>query len=210
MLTYITDVIGTVRDENLELYRLEVSLAGKEQWRTISNAQLHHSPRRRRSNQRSAWPIRPHATSQRHLRPAHRGPRLQRQPKLPPDRGCDRRRGQAGDYTVSFTDLTIPLAGIPITIGRTYDTLNAAYSSDFGYGWRLDVGSPNIRESVRISASELAGAGSIAANPFREGTRVYMNTPDGRRCRLHIYPGTCRWIARCNLDTKVYRGSRCR
>jgi hypothetical protein len=42
-----------------------------------------------------------------------------------------------GNFTVSFTDVTIPVAGIPITIGRTYDTLNANTSGDFGYGWSL-------------------------------------------------------------------------
>ncbi len=31
-----------------------------------------------------------------------------------------------GNFTLSFTDLTIPVSGIPITIARTYDSLNAA------------------------------------------------------------------------------------
>ena len=65
--------------------------------------------------------------------------------------------GQAkiGNYRTSFPDLSIPLAGLPITIGRTYDTLDAGYSGDFGYGWTLDIGTPRIRESVRVSASVL-------------------------------------------------------
>jgi hypothetical protein len=30
-----------------------------------------------------------------------------------------------GNFTLSFTDMTIPVSGIPITVSRTYDTLNA-------------------------------------------------------------------------------------
>src|SRR5262249_51354788 len=41
-----------------------------------------------------------------------------------------------GNFTLSFTDLSIPVSGIPITVGRTYDSLNAATRDDFGYGWR--------------------------------------------------------------------------
>src|SRR4029079_7510265 len=30
-----------------------------------------------------------------------------------------------GNFTLSFTDLSIPVSGIPITVTRTYDSLNA-------------------------------------------------------------------------------------
>ena len=116
-------------------------------------------------------------------------------------------KGQAkiGNYRVSFTDLSIPLAGIPITIGRTYDTLDAPYSKDFGYGWKLDVATPRIRESVRVSASEAAGGGPLGANPFRMGTRVYMNTPDGRRVGFTFTPEVSAGFAGSDLDTQVSR-----
>src|SRR5262249_10165846 len=42
-----------------------------------------------------------------------------------------------GNFKLSFTDLTIPVTGIPITITRSYDTLNAGVKGDFGYGWSL-------------------------------------------------------------------------
>ena len=55
-----------------------------------------------------------------------------------------------GDYKpgrvrFSVTDLTVPIAGLPITIGRTYDSLNRAQVGDFGNGWSLDLGSPQIQ-----------------------------------------------------------------
>src|SRR5206468_4445510 len=48
----------------------------------------------------------------------------------------------AGDYkpgrvVVEVTDFTIPLQGIPIVIGRRYDSLERDRPGDFGYGWSL-------------------------------------------------------------------------
>jgi RHS repeat-associated protein len=55
----------------------------------------------------------------------------------------------AGDYkpgrvVVDVTDLTVPVAGIPITIGRHYDSLNKDKLQDFGFGWSLTVGHPDL------------------------------------------------------------------
>jgi hypothetical protein len=49
-----------------------------------------------------------------------------------------------GDYKpgrviTTVTDLTVPAPGMPIQIGRTYDSLNRATSSDFGNGWSLGI-----------------------------------------------------------------------
>jgi uncharacterized protein YgbK (DUF1537 family) len=43
-----------------------------------------------------------------------------------------------GNFQLSFTDLTIPVAGIPISVTRTYDTFTSSTRDDFGYGWRLE------------------------------------------------------------------------
>ena len=45
-----------------------------------------------------------------------------------------------GRVTFTATDLTVPVAGLPITIGRTYDSLNKNQSGDFGNGWSLAIG----------------------------------------------------------------------
>ncbi len=44
-----------------------------------------------------------------------------------------------GNFTITFTDLQVPVAGIPITIKRTYDTRTRGRSMDFGHGWKLEV-----------------------------------------------------------------------
>jgi RHS repeat-associated protein len=42
-----------------------------------------------------------------------------------------------GRVTFTVTDLKVPLAGMPIAISRTYDSLNRSKSGDFGFGWTL-------------------------------------------------------------------------
>jgi len=45
-----------------------------------------------------------------------------------------------GVMRISFVDLEVPVAGIPITIKRTYDSRTRNLPRDFGYGWSLEVG----------------------------------------------------------------------
>lgn len=82
-----------------------------------------------------------------------------------------------GDFTRTYTDLTIPLAGIPITITRTYNTLNASTSGDFGYGWTLSTSDAQIHKTV---PPNLTGT-PFSNSTFKDGTRVYITNPDGKR-----------------------------
>ncbi len=82
-----------------------------------------------------------------------------------------------GNFTLSFTDLTVPVSGIPITVTRTYDTLNAGTSEDFGYGWQLEFGDTNLQTSVPTTGQESEGIFSA----FQNGTRVYVTLPGGQR-----------------------------
>jgi RHS repeat-associated protein len=54
-------------------------------------------------------------------------------------------QNKPGRKTVTVTDLKVPLAGIPINISRTYDSLNRGAVGDFGNGWNLDT---NVQLSV--------------------------------------------------------------
>ncbi len=81
-----------------------------------------------------------------------------------------------GNFRLEFVDLNLPLVGIPIQISRIYDTLNANRSGDFGFGWTLGIGDPDIRETVPDT-----GDSFFFATPFEIGSRVFLTTPDGRR-----------------------------
>lgn len=52
-----------------------------------------------------------------------------------------------GRLSFSVTDMTVPLSGIPITIERTYDSLNRNFIGDFGYGWALEMSGPRLEVS---------------------------------------------------------------
>ncbi len=82
-----------------------------------------------------------------------------------------------GNFTLSFTDLSIPVSGIPVTVSRTYDTLNSKQKSDLGYGWRLEIKDTDLRTSVPKTGQEEQGQ----FNAFTHGTKVYVTTPDGHR-----------------------------
>jgi RHS repeat-associated protein len=79
----------------------------------------------------------------------------------------------AGEYkpgrvVVEMTDFTVPIAGIPITIGRRYDSLEKDNVGDFGNGWSLTVGHPKLEVDL---------AHNIA-----------ITLPNGRRASFHFDP----------------------
>jgi len=57
---------------------------------------------------------------------------------------------KVGNFTVSFTDLAIPVSGIPIQIMRTYDSRMRDEQGDFGYGWTLDISAVDVEESAHL------------------------------------------------------------
>ncbi|MBT9316451.1 DUF4114 domain-containing protein [Leptothoe spongobia] len=87
-----------------------------------------------------------------------------------------------GEFTQTFTDLSIPLAGIPITVSRTYSSFNTQHSDDFGYGWNLDIQDAQIRESVPDTG------GFFSATPFKVGSRVTLTSPEGKRIGFTFDP----------------------
>ncbi len=82
-----------------------------------------------------------------------------------------------GNFRLSFSDLTIPVAGIPITIARTYDTLRADRSGDFGYGWRMEYRNTDLRTSLPKTGLEDQGIYTA----FKPNTKVYLTLPGGQR-----------------------------
>src|SRR5262249_40509383 len=66
---------------------------------------------------------------------------------------------KVGNFTLSFTDLSIPVSGIPVTLTRTYDSLNALNQDELGYGWRLEFRDTDLRTSVRPTTADEQEAG---------------------------------------------------
>ncbi len=84
-----------------------------------------------------------------------------------------------GNFAVEFTDLQVPLAGIPITVVRSYDTLKAGDEGDFGYGWSLGLRDARILESAAIGEGGAFTPGNDKLIPGY--SKVYLTNPEGRR-----------------------------
>jgi RHS repeat-associated protein len=49
-----------------------------------------------------------------------------------------------GRVRFTVTDLTVPVVGLPIAIGRTYDSLERKQVGEFGHGWSLAIANPKL------------------------------------------------------------------
>ncbi len=56
---------------------------------------------------------------------------------------------KVGNFSITFEDISIPVAGIPVRVTRTYDTRQNSSDLDFGYGWSVDYQNVRIQESAR-------------------------------------------------------------
>lgn len=87
-----------------------------------------------------------------------------------------------GNFKLEFLDLAIPVSGIPIQIKRIYNSFDASIKGDFGFGWTLGYGNADIRETRPDTG------GLFTSMPFKDGTRVYLNLPDGTRAGFTFKP----------------------
>lgn len=199
VVTYLTDVFGTVTDENLEFYRLEISPAGQNQWRTIFTRRFDSAAGVDGIVAGLLGTLDPTLLANDSYELRVFAQDVSGNQSTRTIEWAVEANAKIGNFTYTaaqnycgcgaqFVDLALPLAGIPIQITRSYDTLDAPYLGDFGYGWTMEVANPRINESVRVSGSEAAGGGSLVANPFRVGTRVYLNAPNGRRVGFTFAP----------------------
>lgn len=85
-----------------------------------------------------------------------------------------------GLYSVSFTDLEVALAGVPITITRTYDSRDKS-RGDFGVGWRLDV------QTLRVRTNRALGTGWTTQNA---GFNVQLVPLDQHYVTITLADGT--------------------
>lgn len=68
-----------------------------------------------------------------------------------------------GRYAVTYADSQVSVAGIPLTVERTYDTVARTESGDFGYGWSLDVA------NFEVSTNRVLGEGPWSAESCGAG-----------------------------------------
>ncbi|MCX4030004.1 putative Ig domain-containing protein [Endozoicomonas sp. SM1973] len=83
---------------------------------------------------------------------------------------------KVGNFSFTVEDLTIPVAGIPIRVTRTYDSRRRHEKLDFGYGWSVGY------QDVKIEETRVPGKywslNSYKYGPFNVLTR-YCVEPNG-------------------------------
>ncbi|MEO8751072.1 MAG: RHS repeat-associated core domain-containing protein [Casimicrobiaceae bacterium] len=86
-----------------------------------------------------------------------------------------------GQFSVSFLDVSVDAAGIPVQVTRTYDTRRKVESLDFGYGWTVDY------QNVKLQKNLSTGLGWVVITQGLQNCvrptgkrKVNVTLPDGR------------------------------
>lgn len=90
---------------------------------------------------------------------------------------------KVGHFTLSFNDLTVPVAGIPIQVIRTYDSRDKRVG-DFGVGWTLDLKNVRLQKNRHHGkAWDQASTGGLLPTYFIDTLKprvVTITFPDGK------------------------------
>jgi len=94
---------------------------------------------------------------------------------------------KVGPFSLSFVDLEVPLAGLPIQVIRTYDSRDKELG-DFGIGWRVSVSNVRLQEDGPVGEKwQGVRSGGTFSNycvfPTREH-QVTITLPDGKVLRF--------------------------
>ncbi|MEE4638059.1 MAG: putative Ig domain-containing protein [Wenzhouxiangella sp.] len=96
-----------------------------------------------------------------------------------------------GRVRSATADAVLLLAGTPLTIGRSYDSLDAGQHGsapgDLGPGWRLAL-SGGVSDSAREAADPDDPLAQLLSEPFSAQTRVTVIKPDGERVGFTFAP----------------------
>lgn len=87
-------------------------------------------------------------------------------------------------YTRQETDLAFTVGGATLGVVRAYDPLDAGTPGSFGPGWRWTLGDFQVATTIPADGREAFGV----YEPARDGTRVYVTVPDGRRLGFAFAP----------------------
>jgi RHS repeat-associated protein/uncharacterized repeat protein (TIGR01451 family) len=92
-----------------------------------------------------------------------------------------------GEFSTSYLDLVSQMEGLPFSFTRSYSTTERNRSSDFGYGWDLDVSSLEVRANRPIGQGgweqyDCGVAVFIVTRCYQANAAHYVTVtwPDGR------------------------------
>jgi RHS repeat-associated protein len=99
-----------------------------------------------------------------------------------------------GEFGFSQQDLVIPASGLPLTVTRTYNSINPALG-DFGYGWTYAISDLQVSldESREMMGDEDSQDNSNFSMRVGGNRDVTLTLPNGQRTTFSYYlaPGGC-------------------
>lgn len=166
VITAPTTIVATVTDDNPGYYQLYVAERGKQDWRLIGEGtgNLNNGPAGDLDpgmllNGQYTLLLRAYDAS---------GNRAETARTFAVEGDL-----KVGHFSVTFEDVSIPVAGIPIVVNRTYDSRQSHQKLDFGYGWSVDY------QNVRVHSNRTVGLG-WQMNQYGSGlSRRYCVEPQG-------------------------------
>lgn len=94
-----------------------------------------------------------------------------------------------GNFTLSFTDLSVPVSGLPITVIRNYDSRDKKVG-DFGVGWTLELRQGSYRNNRKPGLGWEIESGFLPCQQVREklshSTVVRLSDAEVYRFRLNL------------------------
>lgn len=85
---------------------------------------------------------------------------------------------KVGNFSFTVQDLNIPLAGLPISVTRSYDSRSRLDNQAFGYGWSVGYQDTKVEESREVGLGWFEWTQPL--NPtFPNGPQVYCLDPEG-------------------------------
>ena len=82
---------------------------------------------------------------------------------------------KVGNFSITFEDVSIPVAGIPVRVTRTYDSRRRDESLDFGNGWSVDY------QNVHVTENHATGFSWATHDLNQGGLHTYCVLPNGDR-----------------------------
>ena len=71
---------------------------------------------------------------------------------------------KVGNFRLAYNDLTVPVAGIPITVTRIYDSLDAGFH-DFGTSWSLGIANVQLQKNRNLGKNWTESGGGGGSFP---------------------------------------------
>ncbi|MGC4116149.1 MAG: PKD domain-containing protein [Myxococcales bacterium] len=116
---------------------------------------------------------------------------------------------KVGNFTVAFTDLAVPVSGLPIELTRTYDSRDKSVG-DFGVGWQLGIRNARVEKTAPIGRHwDETKEGYFALPTYcvrtTKATNVTVTFPDNRVYRFAARAKTeCQWLVPIEETDVVY------